>query len=276
MSENKYVVQSEHFEVCLDNNTLKLVGDKLNIPYGKFVIIEGKNGIGKSTFLKFLSNTSPYYYFLDKGTIAIYEKNINDLKIGNALQRKVTYISQGDEFEKGSSVYHALTSSTLTAINNEKEFSLKKKELKNKCKELAFNYYHEVVSKYIHKKGDKIFTNPENDWSFMYFKRVSSLSGGQQKMVHLLQGFIKVQTLGINLLLLDEPLNNLDKDNKIFLIRLITKLREANPNLTILTISHCRLFPNIDGIINIKQSDDISLITYEDANNFSYYDCLKE
>lgn len=280
MYDKKYCVEINNALISVKDANLSVTCHDIKIEYGKFVIMEGDNGSGKSTFLRFLANIDSYYKVENCDT-KIYGQDIIDLIKGNQLQRKVIYIGQEDRFETHSSVYNALISATKIAIDNDKDYHPHRKELKQKLKEITFKYYQQFVHSYLYKnkkEHKQLLEHPEHDAKFMFFKKVSSLSGGQMKMIHILQGLIKQQVLGQKLMLLDEPLNNLDKENKKILVKLIKELRENDPELTIVIITHCRLFPGINASItmNIDQDNQTSIAKYEEVSSWKNYDCLKK
>lgn len=280
MSNNKYCVEINDASIKVKDSKLSVTCKDIKIEYGKFVIMEGDNGSGKSTFLKFLANAESYYK-VENCDAKIYGQDIIDLIKGNQLQRKVIYIGQEDRFETRSSVYNALICATKIAIENDKDYHPYRKELKKKLKDITFDYYQKFIHSYINKgknKHKQLLEHPELDARFMFFKKVSSLSGGQMKMIHILQGFIKQQVLGQKLMLLDEPLNNLDKENKKILVEFIKELRKKDPELTIIIITHCRLFPEINASItmDINSDNQTSIARYEELSSWKSYDCLKK
>lgn len=280
MSENKYVIDIRHSQIEVDGANLSIDCKDIKIGYGQFVVVQGNNGSGKSTFLKFLSAIPPYYYHLStESDMTILDKQYKDYTDGE-LARNVVYIGQSEDFIYGYSIYQTLISSTITAINNDRKYSSIKKELKRKAREVAFEYYRKYLYHFVHQKGnnDKHYfeSHPDRDGKFMYFKRPTSLSGGQQKMIHILQGIIKQRVLGINLILLDEPFNNLDKENKKIIIDIINEVRNENPQVTFIVITHCHLFPCVTSVLTLDLNENgVSIPEYALVSKWKQYDCLK-
>ncbi len=73
--------------------------------------------------------------------------------------------------------------------------------------------------------------------------RLGKFSGGEQR---LLQVFSVIATRSdADLLIIDEPLNNLDFVNARHISNLINKVIREHPQMGLLMISHCRIFPFI-------------------------------
>ena len=72
-------------------------------------------------------------------------------------------------------------------------------------------------------------------------KRMSSLSGGQLQLVYLMRAFLKKSA---DLILLDEPINNLDSGRAMMLSNYIQDFVSKNPMKSVIIVTHCRMFPN--------------------------------
>lgn len=274
--DDKYIVRIEDLKINISNKTI-VDYSTINIPYGKTVIIEGPNGSGKSTFLNILAGQGGDYCKLISGKIYIYAKEIHDYSL-DELKRKIVNINQEEAFLTNESAFHYLMRPALTAISSFKN----KKELTNKIKKMIYQFYSNYLYKFFVDeiknpgRAEKFRKNPQKDLIFMYFKKANNLSGGQKKMLHLISGIIKAKVAECNLILLDEPLNNLDKDNKKTLISILKELRLSNPNVTILLITHCRIFPGIKDIIKIKNKNNVNKAIYESFDNeLPNYNCLE-
>ena len=114
------------------------------------------------------------------------------------------------------------------------------------------------------------------DKNFKWKTNVNKLSGGQQKFIHILQGIIKAKISNSSLILMDEPLNDLDKENKKILINLIYDLRKSNEKLTILLITHCKVFPGVNAILRIDKIEECNVASYGQlSQEASIHNCLK-
>ena len=54
-----------------------------------------------------------------------------------------------------------------------------------------------------------------------------------------------------DLIILDEPLNNLDYDNVRAFSNVLTRIYKSKPNLAILLVTHCRSIPIVNKVISI-------------------------
>ena len=74
-------------------------------------------------------------------------------------------------------------------------------------------------------------------------------------MLNLISGIIKAEIMGAKLILMDEPLNNLDAKNKALFSAIIEKMRkerrEAGNPIAIMAITHCQIFDGINKVITI-------------------------
>jgi ABC-type multidrug transport system ATPase subunit len=75
----------------------------------------------------------------------------------------------------------------------------------------------------------------------MKTKRISHLSSGQNKLMMILQGFLHTN----NLLICDEPTDNLDFATKENFYNYLLNLRKENKDITIIVSSH-----NLDEVSN--------------------------
>ena len=99
-------------------------------------------------------------------------------------------------------------------------------------------------------------------------KLKNDLSMGQGKIVHLITRILKLPAADI--LLLDEPLYHLSFCNSRVFNELMMEEIEKNPELTVVTVSHCRALSYAD-----------RGLTYNGAENrmeetlYSSYDCFE-
>ncbi len=252
-NDNEFIIDAKKLSIEINGTTAINYGD-FSIPYGKLVTIEGKNGSGKSTFLKLLTGYGSYYEVYGALNVIGMDVIKSDKSL---LRRKIVSLDQEDSFIVAESVFSALKRSSMIAISGMEN----KKELKLKVKEMANDYYEKYIKDFL------------TGITVKKYRRVSSFSGGQKKIIHILQQIIKAKVIGAELLLMDEPLNNLDKNNKKLLIDLIKELRNDNPRLTILLITHCRLFPNVNATLTMT---DGGAIYQEYPDGAKYYDCLSD
>ena len=276
-SSNQYIINTDLLKIHIEGKGTIDYGT-MNIPYGKTVLIEGPNGSGKSTLLNILTGRGKDYLTIESGNLFIYGKELSSYNDSD-LKRKVVYIDQEEVFLNRESAFHYLKRSANAAVSCFKN----KKELQKKIEDMIYSYYTEYLYSFFTEKDKKkantldFRNNPNKDLRFKYCKKASDLSGGQRKMLHLLSGIIKAKVADCKLILMDEPLNNLDKENKRFLIKALDNLRKTNPDITILLITHCRIFPGIKDIIQItKEENDSNAIYRSFDTEMPKYNCLDE
>lgn len=194
----------------------KPITNKLNleIPTNSWVGIVGKNGIGKSTFLKtILGEIQPI-----SGSITINNNKVN--------VDTISYIPQDRE---------------INVTEKTSGYTLVKYSYKPKSWGLPlFNKEFKEKMKYL------IILTKTEDYIYKPFK---NLSGGQKKQIYLVQALIN----NPKILLLDEPLSNLDpaaKQKFLFCLKEIHK----KENITLLKISHDmkEISSKLDAFIHFK------------------------
>lgn len=107
-----------------------------------------------------------------------------------------------------------------------------------------------LIDKWIPRKTD-------NSRVFDAKTKPAKFSGGEQRLLSVLS-IISTRSKA-NLLIIDEPLNNLDFINARNISNVINRAMKENPRMGLLMISHCRIFPFItreikltpDGIQNV-------------------------
>ena len=240
----------------VDNLALRLLETSTDIKYGSFtveendfVIIKGSNGSGKSTFLKIFSPSRSLGYCAHLRGSMYYEvgelrgRDIFSAGYDRArLLRSVVNITQEERFSTFASARSAILQPALVAIREDASLAAKeKKTLEGRASDLADYYFREVLTKY--------GTFPCSARAFR-LKPATAFSGGQQKMLNLLGGLIKAEVLGSRLILMDEPLNNLDGKNKAIFREVMRDMRARNP-IAVVAITHCQIFDGINKVITI-------------------------
>lgn len=187
-NSNEKIIEINNLSFNFNNNIL-LNNINFSINYGDFACIVGKNGCGKSTFLRIILNLI---------------KSNCDIKINTNY---ISYIPQ--------------------SVNFNKDFPITVKEfLKYNAKELKvpFSYALSLVERYE-------LTNCLN-------LLIGKLSGGQLQKLMLVRSLLKKTEL----LIVDEPTNNLDEDSKN---KIYENLKDLNDQkITILVVEHNRNFSN--------------------------------
>ena len=109
---------------------------------------------------------------------------------------------------------------------------------------------NDLIDEWIPRKKD-------NSRVFDAKAKPAKFSGGEQRLLSVLS--IIATRSKADLLIIDEPLNNLDFINARNISNVINRAIKENPHMGLLMISHCRIFPFItreikltpDGIQNV-------------------------
>ena len=219
---------------------------------GDFILVKGRNGCGKSTFLRFFRLQGARYFNVVGGGILFHGQNFPEKSIHlyteeelTKLSCRVSYIGQDDEFMSSDSAYSYIYHVCRLALENGGTYSRKEKRDKLGEVDAAIREYYEMYLAAGFQCGDyKVFKN----------KRIRAWSGGQQKMIHVLAGIIKAKVCGLRLIVMDEPLNNLDGRNKDILNRLVCGIREQG--IAILAVTHCQIFEGVNKVLQISEIEN--------------------
>ncbi|MDA8596094.1 ABC transporter ATP-binding protein [Flavobacteriaceae bacterium] len=183
----------------------KSIGPNLNleIPQGKFIVILGRNGIGKSSLIRTLAGVQSAI----GGSIELNNQNLSELtvrtrakQIGLVLTNKVpmTQYTVRDFVAMGRYPY----TNWLNKLNKEDI---------------------DIIDKSLAQIGALELAN----------RQISKLSDGEQQKVQI----AKVLAQSCSFILLDEPTAHLDMHHKIQLFNLL-KEQVINENKTIIMASH--------------------------------------
>ncbi len=188
------------------------------------VLLSGENGIGKSSILKSIMRLETEGKKIC-GEI-VHHKYGNILTLDDTeLQRyraSIAYIPQKDEYsEMGRIQVRDVISNSVEAHSNS---------------EMSYSEVNELIDEWLPRRGD-------NSRIFDAKSRPAKFSGGEQRLLQVLS-VISTRS-NSDLLIVDEPLNNLDYVNARHISNLINKVIRANPQMGVLMISHCRIFPFI-------------------------------
>lgn len=206
---------------------------------GEIVLLSGANGSGKSSILSSIIGNLENVKSI-KGNI-IYD-SIDLLKEKDIyfFRRLVGYVRQNDIFNEKTCLKEVLTSVDLFD-----GYKMSTNEVKDMFIEYGFENY--------------INENPAN------------LSGGQKRLISILTALVRAK--GSKLLLIDEPINNLDFNTACRVSNMITKIHKLNPHLSMLIVTHCHIFPIVDRVIKIEKGRILnSNIKYECHNCFGNVD----
>lgn len=195
-----------------------------NIGEGEAVLLSGENGIGKSTILKSILRLETEGKKINGEIIERSFGNIlalNDVEL-QRYRSCIAYIQQRD-------VYAEMGNIQVRDI-----FSDSRKAYAGGM--LSFSEVNDLIDEWIPRRGDhsRIFDAKSKPAKF---------SGGEQRLLSILS--VIATRPQAELIIIDEPLNNLDVVNARNISNLINKVVRKNPKMGLLMISHCRIFPFI-------------------------------
>jgi iron complex transport system ATP-binding protein len=210
-------------------NKIKVLKNiNLKINKGELITLIGPNGSGKSTLLKCINN----YLKPINGKIKIKQKNVKKIS-KRELAQIIAYVPQISEDICNSNVFE-------TVLMGRKAYSSWKAT--DKDKEIAAN----IISK----------TGLEN----IAFQQINNLSGGQRQKTFIARAVAQEAEI----ILLDEPTNNLDLRHQLEIFSLIRE--EINKGKTAIVSMHDLSLVNrfSDRIIMLKDG-----CVFSDGNNCS-------
>lgn len=231
-----------------------LKGVNLEVFEDSVVGLIGKNGAGKTTIFKILSEQENY----DKGELFM------------AKGRRLGILDQIPEYEPGTTVYQVLDSAFEDLYElRDKIQKLSKQMTKDRDPRLVKEYgdvLHEFESRggYTIETSINMVCNGIGIDSEIHERLFSELSGGERTRVNL----ARIILTDANILLLDEPTNHLDINSLEWLEEYLNSFKG-----TVVVISHDRYF--LDKIAErIIEIEDGLSFSYE--GNYSRYAILKE
>lgn len=171
-----------------------------NISENTFTVIMGKNGSGKSTFLRLIGGIMPYH----KGSIKVSNVELKEFKLGERA-KMVGFLPQHHKPVFPFKVSEVV----LTGRASYVQFSPKKTD-------------EYQADKALEQIGISSLKN----------RIYSELSGGEQQLVMI----ARLLAQQPKILLLDEPISHLDYHNQIRILKLITEL--VSTNITVVAVLH--------------------------------------
>ena len=108
---------------------------------------------------------------------------------------------------------------------------------------MSYSEVNDLIDEWIPRRSD-------NRRVFDAKARPGRFSGGEQRLLSVLS--VIATRPHAELLIIDEPLNNLDFVNARNISNLLNRIKRENPKMAILMISHCRIFPFITREIKLS------------------------
>lgn len=258
------LLRIKQFNLSVGENQ-KIKNGSFSIYPGDVVLLTGPNGCGKSTLIKVLMGAAFDYKGLDYtySLVTYKEKhNILDSESENeAFRRSVCYISQEDEFESDSVLNCFMNSIDYAVKENKKAYVLDfiKQFSIYECfgihstnARLDKNYRRVLKQLQINRQE----ITQEEILAVQYLSMSTKrMSGGQKKLTNIFSNLIRYNFC--DLLILDEPLNNLDYSNVRAFSNVLTRIYRSKPELAIILVTHCRSIPIVNRIINIDPTQKL-------------------
>ncbi|XWV26115.1 zinc ABC transporter ATP-binding protein [Tupanvirus soda lake] len=195
---------------------------------GKLIHIAGPNGVGKTTILlKFLGVS--YKSATSKGLIISYDTNNNTL-LPTSYRNNISFVQQNIPTTHDSIKEYilAVSKSNKNIIKLLTE-TLDYFEIENNSKKQIINFV------------DSLGIN----------KCIRELSGGQAKFIQIIAAIIKLYALKGNILVLDEPSNNLDTEKVNYVKEIINSC--TNKDIMVFIVTHD------NRMIHVKNVETIDL-----------------
>lgn len=191
-------------------NILKSVNTQ--IEKGEIVALLGPNGSGKSTLMKCINKVLAHH----KGNIWVEEKNVQEMT-HREMAQKIAYVPQYEAKVSGVRVFDMVLSGRMPYITWQP----------------SDNDYQRVsdVIEQLHL-------------SELAMRDFGELSGGQQQMVYIARAIVQDTPI----ILLDEPINNLDLKHQVEIMKLLKSLSEQDKTIIItlhdinLALQYCQKY----------------------------------
>ena len=173
----------------------------LEIEKGTYVSLLGHNGSGKSTLAKLIVGLLPF----NEGEI-----HVSDIKLSKEnlrqLRSKIAIV-----FQNPDNQFIGIT------VEDDIAFSLENRCVSREEMKLLVREYAEKVGMIDYLKKEPAY-----------------LSGGQKQRVAIADALV----INPEILILDEATSMLDPQGKREILDLVKKMREDNPNLTVISVTH--------------------------------------
>ena len=217
------IISIKNLSIQIKQRTL-MQNISFNVGSGEVVLLSGENGIGKSSILKSIMRLETEGKNINGEIVHHSFGNIlalNDVEL-QRYRSSIAYVPQKDEYSEMGRIQ------VRDVISNSGEA--------HSDRYMSYSEVNDLIDEWLPRRED-------NSRIFDAKSRPGKFSGGEQR---LLQVFSVVATRSnSDLLIIDEPLNNLDFVNARHISNLINKVIRDNSDMGILMISHCRIFPFI-------------------------------
>lgn len=223
------IIEIENLSISVNHRRL-MQNVSFCVNGGDAVLLSGANGTGKSTLLRSIlrletdeQETEGRIYHEAFGDIGALDRS--------ELQRyrsQIAYVPQRDEYAEMGNVQ------VRDIISESKE--------SHANRTLSVSEVNDLIDEWVPRRNDgtRIFDAKS---------KAARLSGGEQRLLSVLSAISTRPA--VDLMIIDEPLNNLDFSNVKNISNMINRARVSNPEMGILMVSHCRIFPFINREIRL-------------------------
>lgn len=200
--EGKHSILVNNLNCIIDGKSI-LNNISLSFKKGKFYSIVGPNGSGKTTLLKNILKLLA----VEKNTVLIERNDVNKLN-NNQLSKLISYVPQNTSIEFDFSVIDIVMMGRNPYL---KRFQAETKK------------DYEIAEKAMKRT---------NIWNLKN-RSINTLSGGERQRVIIARAL----TQSTDIILLDEPISQLDIHHQINIMKLLKELTEEM-NITVITVIH--------------------------------------
>lgn len=239
--------------LSIKNLTVKFKDDKkvildnvsLDLFEGDVLAIDGLNGSGKTTLLNLIAGKTDKY-IIESGEI-IYpsysKESIFKFSRNEMLQylSKIGYVTQKDSYDG----LNALTVSDLID-----DAILDSNITKKEAVDLFNEYFYLPLNIKLNSKPAR-------------------MSGGEKRMISIFLGLILRKNM--KLMIVDEPLNNLDFENATKISDMLNEIHLNNKESAIILVTHCKIITCINRQRRIKKGK-----LEEFDSIYEYHHCMGE
>lgn len=200
--EDNHSISVNNLNCIIDGKSI-LNNISLSFKKGKFYSIVGPNGSGKTTLLKNILKLLA----VEKNTILIERNDVNKLN-NNQLSKLISYVPQNTSIEFDFSVIDIVMMGRNPYL---KRFQAETKK--------DYEIAEEAMKR-------------TNIWNLKN-RSINTLSGGERQRVIIARAL----TQSTDIILLDEPISQLDIHHQINIMKLLKELTEEM-NITVITVIH--------------------------------------
>jgi ABC-type Mn2+/Zn2+ transport system ATPase subunit len=206
-----------------------LSGVSVTIPASARVALIGQNGAGKSTLLKTLVGLQPY----SSGSVLIFGRNVR------ACHHRVAYLPQRGEIDWRFPI-------------SVRRFVLTGRYVHIGWLRQPNAHDHALVEQTLERLNLASVAD----------RLISDLSGGQQQRALLGRAIVQESEL----LLLDEPFNNIDPETRLLITRIVAELKALGRTIVVATHDLSRLREEFDYVAVIH---DGTIAAFTDAPSYA-------